>query len=112
MRETGSTTLDPQSNRKYAAIAKKAVRGKLDHDVNEVKTMSNTILTKINRMLKDQSDDRFLSKVSLPRLPPAHRPVISRIDPGKKVFVAENDAHSKESNFGFSRNKFGGFYNH
>lgn len=114
LRETGMSTtlLDPQSNRKYAAIAKKIYRGPLNCDINEVRSMSNTILTKINQMLKDQNDDKFLMRVSLPRLPPAHHPLIVRTSGGKNAFVAENDAHSKESNFGYSRNKFGGFYNH
>ena len=111
--ETGLTTcLDPQSSRKYAVLAKKAAKGQFEGDTADIRTMSNTIKTTIDRMIKEQSDDRFLTRVSLPRLPPAHRPVVMIHRSGVKAFVAENDAHSKESNFGYSRNKFGGFYNH
>jgi hypothetical protein len=113
MRETGMTTLlDPQSSRKYTMLTKKALKGDVGTDAKEMKTMSNTIMTKINQMLTEQTDDGFLSRVSLPRLPVSHRPVVMVHKAGGKAFIAENDSHCKESNFGYSRNKFGGFYNH
>ena len=113
MRESGmNTILDPESNRKYLSFVKRGTRETIDKDVDEVNTLSNTIMSKINKIMKEQNDDKFLSRVSLPRLPPAWHPVISRIDVGRATFVAENDAHSKNSNFGYNRNKFGGFFNH
>ena len=113
LRETGmKTILDPQSNRKYLTMIRKGIRGPIQQDHEEVKSLSNTIFTRINQMLKDQNDEKFLSRVSLPKLPPPHHPVICRVDGGRIAFIAHNDAHSKESNFGYTRNKFGGFYNH
>jgi hypothetical protein len=31
---------------------------------------------------------------------------------GKKLLIAENDAHGREANFGYSRKDNGTFYNH
>ena len=56
--------------------------------------------------------DTFFKNGALVKLPPIDMPTVWVVDPGRITFVALNDAHSKESNFGFSRNKFGGFYNH
>lgn len=88
-------------------------RHSLGMDLDNVNRMSNAINSKISKlMMPDVSEDPFFRNGSLLKLPPVNRPVISLIDPGRITFVAANDAHSKESNFGYSRNKLGGFYHH
>lgn len=61
---------------------------------------------------QDAEYDSFFKNGALIKLPPIQHPIVSVINVGKSIFIAANDAHSKESNFGYSRNKLGGFYNH
>ena len=84
----------------------------LGAEVNNVTKLRTSINTKLNTIVNDPSYDKFYRNGALLSLPPVHLPVVSLIDPGRVTFVANNDSHSKESNFGYSRNKFGGFYNH
>ena len=61
-------------------------------------------------MAQDPSYDKFFRNGALLTLPSINQPVVSVINTGRMTFVAKNDAHTKESNFGFSRNEFGGLY--
>ena len=89
-----------------------ALRDALPTEVANVTKLRSAIDSKLNTINTDPRYDTFFRNGALITLPSIQQPVVRVIDPGRITFVANNDAHSKESNFGFSRNKFGGFYNH
>jgi hypothetical protein len=84
----------------------------ISHDVNEVGRMAASLRSKFGKTKTIDEYDTFFKNGALLKLPPVHKPIVCVIDAGKTTFIAQNDAHSKESNFGFKRNEFGGFYNH
>lgn len=88
------------------------IRNTIGNEVNNVSRMRASINSKLNSIATDPRFDRFFKNGALLTLPPVQHPVIRFVDPGRITFVAHNDAHSKESNFGYKRNDFGGFYNH
>jgi hypothetical protein len=88
------------------------IRNIIGNEVNNVTKMRASINTKLYSIAVDPKFDRFYKNGALLSLPPVNGPFIRRIDPGRISFVAHNDSHSKESNFGYSRNSFGGSYNH
>uniref|UniRef100_A0A7S3N8E6 Uncharacterized protein n=1 Tax=Euplotes harpa TaxID=151035 RepID=A0A7S3N8E6_9SPIT len=83
-------------------------------EVQQVHKMNSSLKSKLrsSKFQNTEDYDSFFKNGALMKLPPVQRPVVCLVDAGRITFVAANDAHSKESNFGFSRNKFGGFYNH
>ncbi len=78
--------------------------------VKDVSKLRASINTKLNTIADDPKYDRFFRNGALMCLPKVNQPVISLVDPGRITFIAHNGAHSRESNFGYSRNEFGGFY--
>ena len=80
---------------------------------NEINEISQTIRTKLNSMLGEQKDRRFLKTKALPIVPIVYPgPVITHNDMGKNQIICGNDSHNKATNNGFSRNKLGGFFSH
>ena len=64
-------------------------------------------------MLKLQKDKNFLLVNRLIPVPViVQGPALQRHGSGKKFLIAENDAHLKETNVGYSRKANGTFYNH
>ncbi|CAI2375383.1 unnamed protein product [Moneuplotes crassus] len=78
--------------------------------VKDVTKLRASINTKLNTIAQDSRYDKFFKNGALLCLPSVNQPVVTVVDPGRITFTAQNDAHSRESNFGYSRNKFGGFY--
>ena len=75
--------------------------------------LTQTMRTNLDKMIKDQTDERFLRDAALPSVPSiSTNPRIVTITTGKSAFIASNDSHNKQSNNGFSRNALGGFYAH
>ena len=107
-----NTKVSSMKQKPTVGRTKLGLAGTLNRDVNNVYRMSNAINSKLNTFMTDPSYDKFFKNGSLLKLPSVQRPVVSVVDAGRSTFVANNDAHCKEANFGYSRNKFGGFYNH
>ena len=64
-------------------------------------------------MLNLQRSSKFLDEAKLIPLPKqVNGPLIRFNFKGKKFTIAENDAHNREANFGYSRKSNGTFYNH
>ena len=79
----------------------------------EVVGLTQTMRSNLDKMIKDQNDERFLKDAALPTVPKiSTNPRIVQINTGKSTFIASNDSHNKQSNNGFSRNALGGFYAH
>ena len=104
--------LNPNQKKITNAFAQNLGRDTLGFELDNLNKMSTAINSKLKRMTINEAEDTFFKNGALNKLPPVQNPIISRIDSGRTTFVAGNDAHSKESNFGYSRNKLGGFYNH
>ena len=110
-----SSVASHKSHSAYLKTNKKVLDSRvpdLSAEVKNVTKLRASINTKLNKISNDPSYDKFYRNGALLTLPPVHQPIVSLVDPGRITFVANNDAHTKESNFGYSRNKFGGFYNH
>lgn len=107
-----NTRLHPTQKRITNAFAQNVGRNTIGSELDNLNKMTRAINSKLNRMTLAEAEDTFFKNGALIKLPPINKPMISCIDPGRITFVAANDAHSKESNFGYSRNKLGGFYNH
>lgn len=97
---------NPQNQKKFNGL------GSIQNDLNRFTQMRASMNTKLNTIMTDPSYDKFFKNGALLKLPTVQQPVIKVIDPGRISFVAQNASHSKESNLGFSRNNFGGFYMH
>lgn len=111
-RQNKISLLNPNQKKFTNAFAQNLGRDTFGSELDNLNKMTNAINSKLKRMTILEAEDTFFKNGALNKLPPIHNPIISRIDAGRITFVAGNDAHSKESNFGYSRNKLGGFYNH
>jgi hypothetical protein len=75
--------------------------------------MSNAMENRMRQTLKEQTSEKFLRTMSLPRIPHQNtQPVIVRLLAGTTTYVAKNETHDKQANNGYSRNSLGGFFAH
>ncbi len=76
--------------------------------------MSVAISSNLNRLMSQQSERQFLSSAALPSVPrKVDGPVVVSHNSGARFIRAANDAHSRASNFGYSRKKENGqIYEH
>lgn len=84
----------------------------ISNHLNQVNSMNCSLRSKLDKRSMRDDYDSFFKNGALMKLPSITQPLVNRINAGSTIFIANNDAHSKESNFGYKRNEFGGFYSH
>jgi hypothetical protein len=90
-----------------------AFRASGTESVKDMIEISRNIQTNIRSMLMMQTDKNFLSSKRLIPLPKIVRgPLVTKNSNGKQFLIAENSAHCRETNIGYSRKANGTFYNH
>eukprot|EP00347_Sterkiella_histriomuscorum_P024332 403331494 len=103
---------DPYSKRNFIRT-QGAFRASGKESVEQMIQMSQTISSNLKTMLQQQKDPNYLTMnrmIPVPRI--VTHPACQKVGLGKRFLIAENDAHQKETNTGYTRKANGTFYNH
>ncbi|CDW78541.1 UNKNOWN [Stylonychia lemnae] len=103
---------DPFSKRNFIRT-QGAFRASGQESVEDMIMMSRTISQNLKTMLHQQRDSNYLTAnrlISVPKI--VTHPAQQKVSLGKRFLIAENDAHQRETNTGYSRKANGTFYNH
>ena len=90
-----------------------AFRATGKESVQDMMMMSKSISSNLATLLKQQKNNQFLISNRMIQVPKiVTYPAVNKQVRGKKFLIAENDAHQRETNTGYSRKANGTFYNH